>query len=153
MTTLATILDTLEATARSAGAAEAAFRREAAERIKTLERERSHAFRRLNLLRPIVEAVARAESEEMAVAGSQAILRAKLGWSDDSEARSTILTRFAAVVKGMFTTLHPPSEGLAESVDILALLGAFEAWYEVVHRASFWDLLDQPMQETPVVDF
>ena len=153
MTTLATILDTLEATARSAGAAEAAFRREAAERIKTLERERSHAFRRLNLLRPIVEAVARAESEEMAVAGGQAILRAKLGWSNDSEARSAILTRFAAVVKGMFATLHPPSERQAVPADILALLGAFEAWYEVVHRASFWDLFDQPMQETPVVDF
>src|SRR4029434_9489319 len=91
MTALATILDALEASARGAGAAETTFRREAAERIKTLERERSHAFRRVNLLRRIVEAVACAESEEMAVAGSQAILRAKLGWSDDSEARSAIL--------------------------------------------------------------
>jgi hypothetical protein len=152
MTALATILDTLEAAARSAGAAETAFRREAAERIKVLERERSHAFRRLNLLRPIAEAVARAESEEIAVAGSQAILRAKLGWSNDSEARSTTLTRFATVVKGMFATLHPPSEE-AEPVDILALLGAFESWYEETHRASFWNPFDQPMQETPVVDF
>ena len=152
MTALATIFDTLEAAARSAGAAETAFRREAAERIKVLERERSHAFRRLNLLRPIAEGVARAESEEMAVAGSQAILRAKLGWSNDSEARSTTLTRVAAVVKGMFGALHPPSEE-AEPVDILALLGAFEAWYEETHRASFWNLFDQPMQETPVVDF
>ena len=117
-----------------------------------LERDRSHAFRRLNLLRPIAEAVARAESEEMAVAGSQAILRAKLGWSNDSEARSATLTRFATVVKGMFATLHPPSEE-AEPIDILALLGAFEAWYEEAHRASFWNLFDQPMQETPVVDF
>jgi len=153
MTTLATILDTLEAAARSAGTAETAFRREAAERIKVLERERSHAFRRVNLLRPIAEAVARAESEEMAVAGSQAILRAKLGWSNDSEARSTILTRFATVVKGMFVPLHPRPEEEAEPIDILALLGAFEAWYEEAHRASFWSLFDQPMQETPVVDF
>ncbi|MBA4099852.1 MAG: hypothetical protein C0484_24140 [Rhodospirillum sp.] len=155
MTALAPILDALEAAARSAGAAETAFRRQAAERIKVLERERSHAFRRVNLLRPIAEAVARAESEEMAVAGSQAILRAKLGWSNDSEARSVILTRFATVVKGMFATLHPRSEGKAEPepIDILALLGAFEAWYEEAYRASFWDLFDQPMQETPVVDF
>ena len=152
MTALATIFDTLEAAARSAGAAETAFRREAAERIKVLERERSHAFRRLNLLRPIAEGVARAESEEMAVAGSQAILRAKLGWSNDSEARSTILTRFATVVKGMFATLHPQSDDAAP-IDILALLRAFEAWYEETHRASFWNLFDQPMQETPVVDF
>jgi hypothetical protein len=53
----------------------------------------------------------------------------------------------------MFTALHPPSERQAEPADILALLGAFGAWYEEVHRASFWDLFDQPMQETPVVDF
>ena len=151
MTTLASILDALEAAARNAGTAETAFRREAAERIKVLERERSHSFRRVNLLRPIADAVARAESEEMAVAGGQAILRAKLGWSNDSEARSAILTRFARVVKGMFATLHPGPEG--EPTDILALLGAFEAWYEEVHRASFWNLFDQPMQETPVVDF
>jgi hypothetical protein len=153
MTTLATILDALEATARSAGAAETAFRREAAERVKTLERDRSHAFRRVNLLRPIVEAVARAESEEMAVAGSQAILRTRLGWSNDSEARSAILTRFATVVKGMLATLHPRSQGEAEPIDILALLGAFESWYEEAYRASFWNLFEQPMQETPVVDF
>ena len=151
MTTLTTILDAVEGVARNAGAAETAFRREAAERIKVLERERSHAFRRLNLLRPIAEAVAPAESEEMAVAGGQAILRAKLGWSNDSEARSAILTRFATVVKGVFATLHPGPEG--ELIDILALLGAFEAWYEEVHGASFWNLFDQPMQETPVVDF
>lgn len=151
MTVLAPILDALEAAARNTGAAETAFRREATERIKVLERERSHAFRRLNLLRPIAEAVARAESEEMAVAGSQAILRAKLGWSNDSEARSAILTRFATVVKGMFATLHPEPEG--ESIDIRVLLGAFEAWYEEAHRVSFWNLFDQPMQETPVVDF
>lgn len=153
MTALTPILDALEAAARHAGAAETTFRREAGERIRTLERERSHAFRRVNLLRPIAEAVAGAESEEMAVAGSQAILRAKLGWSNDSEARSAILTRFATVVKGMFATLHPRSEGEAEPADILALLGAFEAWYEEAHHASFWNLFDQPMQETPVVDF
>jgi hypothetical protein len=152
MTALTTILDTLDSAARAAGAAETAFRREAAERIKTLERERAHAFRRVNLLRPIAQAVARAESEEMAVAGSQAILRAKLGWSSDSEARAAILTRFATVIQGMFATLHPPSEA-AEPVDILALLGAFEAWYEDLHRSSFWNLFDQPMPETPLVDF
>lgn len=151
MTALTAIIDTLEGAARSAGAAETAFRREAAERIKMLERERAYAFRRVNLLRPIVEAVARAESEEMAVANSQAILRAKLGWSDDSEARSAILTRFATVIQGMFGMLHPSEE--SEPVDILALLRAFEAWYEDVHRSSFWDLFDQPMPETPLVDF
>jgi hypothetical protein len=142
----------LEAAAKDAAAAEASYRREAAERIKALERDRSFAFRRLNLMKPIRDAVARAESEEMAVAVSQAILRAKLGWSDDSEARSAILTQFGPVARGLFAGLHPePDEKPAP--DVLVLLGAFEAWYESAHRGSFWDLFDQPMPETPLVDF
>jgi hypothetical protein len=161
MSLLAPFLDSLDAAAKSAAAAETAYRREAAERIKSLERERSFAYRRANLMRPIADAVARAESEEMAVAGSQAILRAKLGWSSDSEARSAILTEFAPVVRGLFANLHPqpdtppsdtPPSGTPPA-DVLALLGVFEAWYEATHRKPFWDLFDQPMPETPLVDF
>ena len=37
--------------------------------------------------------------------------------------------------------------------DVSALLAAFETWYETNHRVSFWDLFDQPMPETPLVDF
>src|SRR5512134_2072939 len=98
----ASFLATLETAANAAAASETAFRREAAERIKNLERERSFAFRRMNVMRPIAEAAARAESEELAVAGGLAILRAKLGWSDDSEARSAILVRFTPVIQGVF---------------------------------------------------
>ena len=151
MTALVTILEALEAVARAAGAAETAFRREAAERIKVLERERSHAFRRVNLLRPIAEAVKRAESEEMAVAGSQAFLRAKLGWSGDSEARSAVVTQFAKVAQALFVVLHPAEE--RPPADVLAVLRDFEAWYEAAHGKPFWGLFDQPMPETPLVDF
>jgi hypothetical protein len=151
MSAAAPFLEALEAAASSAGAAETAFRREAAERIKSLERERSFAFRRMNLMRPIAEAVARAESEELAVAGSLAILRSKLGWSSDSEARSAVLARFAPVVQGLYASLRP--EGDAPAINVLALLDAFETWYEATHRVSFWSLFDQPMPETPLVDF
>jgi hypothetical protein len=151
MSAIKPFLETLEAAAKEAAAAETAYRREAAERINFLERERSFAFRRLSLMRSIAEAGARAESEEVAVAGSQAILRTKLGWSSDSEARSMILTQFATVVQGLFANLHPQPDAIA--VDVLALLAEFEAWYEAAHRKSFWDLFDQPMPETPLVDF
>jgi hypothetical protein len=151
MSPAAPFLEMLEAAAKGAAAAETAYRREAAERIKLLERERSFAFRRVNLMRPIADAVARAESEEMAVAGSQAVLRAKLGWSSDSEARSAVLTQFVPVVQGMFANLHPQPG--TPPADILALLREFEAWYETTHRKSFWDLFDQPIPETPLVDF
>lgn len=147
----ASFLATLETAAHSAAAAETAFRREAAERIKTLERDRSFAFRRVNLMRPIADAVARAESEELAVAGGLAILRAKLGWSDDTEARSAILALFTPVIQGIFSDQNPEPE--APPPDVLARLAEFETWYVTEHRKSFWDLFDQPMPETPLVDF
>ena len=151
MSPVASFLDALQAAASDAAAAETAYRREAAVRIKHLERERSFAFRRVSLMKPIADAVARAESEELAVAGSQAILRAKLGWSGDSEARSAVLTEFAKVAQALFANLHPQDD--QPSVDVLSLLKEFEAWYEATHRTPFWDLFDQLMPETPLVDF
>jgi len=151
MSQITSFLEGLQAAASGAAAAETAYRREAAERTKQLERERSFAFRRVNLMKPIADAAVRAESEEMAVAGSQAILRAKLGWSGDSEVRSAVLMEFAKVAQELFASLHPTEE--QPPGDVLALLKDFEAWYEATHRTSFWDLFDQPMPETPLVDF
>ncbi|HEV8389794.1 MAG TPA: hypothetical protein VGQ35_08115 [Dongiaceae bacterium] len=151
MSPSAPFLDSLEAAAGGASAAESAFRKEAAERIRTLERERSFAFRRLSVMRPIADAAGRAESEELSVAGSLAILRAKLGWASDSEARAAVLAQFVPVAQGVFASLRPRPE--APAPDVLALLAAFEAWYEATHRVSFWILFDQPMPETPLVDF
>jgi hypothetical protein len=150
MSPIASFLEVLQGAASSAASAEAAYRREAAERIKQLERERSFAFRRVNLMKPIAEAVARAESEEMAVGGSQAILRARLGWSGDSEARSAVLTEFAKVAQALFANLHQGED--QTPAEVLALK-EFEAWYEATYRKPFWDLFDQPMPETPLVDF
>lgn len=148
---VASFIETLDAAAKGAAAAETVYRREAAERIKQLERERSFAFRRINLMKPIAEAAARAEGEEMAVGGSQAILRAKLGWSGDSEVRSAVLTEFAKVAQALFACFHREQD--RPPPDVLAVLKEFEAWYEVAHRKPFWDLFDQPMPETPLVDF
>lgn len=147
----APFITALESAANEAGAAETAYRREAAERIRQLERARSHAFRRVSLLRPIVEAVAKAENEAMAVASGLAVLRVKLGWSSDSEARTAILDSFTPLIQGVFADQNPEPEQPAP--DVPALLSAFEAWYEEKYRKPFWDLMDQPMPETPLVDF
>ena len=147
----ASFLEALDAAANGAATAETAYRREAAERIRHLERERSFAYRRVNLMKAIADAAARADSAEMAVSAGQALLRAKLGWSGDSEARSVMLTEFAKVAQAVFVTLHPTEEQPA--ADVLAPLKEFETWYEATHRKPFWDLFDQPMPETPLVDF
>jgi hypothetical protein len=151
MSNAASFLEALESAANDAAIAETAFRREAAERIKHLERDRSFAFRRLNLMRLIADGVAHAESEELAVAGGLTILRAKLGWSSDSEARSAVFTQFAPVAQGVFAGLRPQPE--IPTPDVVALLAAFETWYEATHSVPFWNLFEQPMPETPLVDF
>ena len=104
-------LDALELAADRATAAESDFRRGIAERIKALEGERAFAFRRLNLMRAIADVIAGVESEEIAVAGAGAVLRAKLGWSSESEARTAVVSRFAPVAQVMFASLaHVPAK-------------------------------------------
>jgi len=96
-------LDAFKAAADHAEATEGQFRREAAQRIAALERERAFAYRRLNLVRTITEALTGVETEEIAVANAQAVLRSRLGWSADSEARTEVLARFASVAQAGLT--------------------------------------------------
>lgn len=152
MTPAPSFLDTLKDAAENAGAAEEAFRREIAERTKALADERAFAYRRYNLMRTVAEAVANAESEEIAVAATNGILRTKLGWDSDSEARTETLSHFAAVTKEMFAALAPPDDE-APPPDVMAALRTFEQWYADTHPQPFWVLFEHYMPETPLVDF
>jgi hypothetical protein len=158
MTPAPSFLDVLKDAADQAIAAENDFRKEIAERTKALENERAFAFRRLNLMRGIAEVVAGAESEEIAVAVATAVLRAKVGWSSDSEARDVVISRFAPVAQAIFASLLPdkaaPADGEeAPDTDVIKALAEFEAWYAETHPNSLWILFENYMQETPVVDF
>src|SRR5205085_3766449 len=86
--TTASFLGSLQAAAAKAETAEVAFRRGIAERVNNFEHERAVAYRRLNFMRALADATTAAESEEIAVAGALAVVRAKLGWSSDSESRT-----------------------------------------------------------------
>jgi len=146
-------LDDLKRATERAAAAENDFRREIAQRIKAIENERAFAFRRYNLMRAIADVVASAESEEIAVAGATALLRAKLGWPSDSEARSAVLSRFAPVVQAMFASLAPSDDEDAPTPDVIGALSEFERWYGETHPNPFWILFENYIPETPVVDF
>ncbi len=152
MTLVLTFLDSLELAAEQAAQAEDAFRREWAERAKALERERAFAYRRSNFMRAIAEAVALAESEEIAVAAATAVMRTKLGWSSDSEARTDALSRFAPVAQQVFASLAPADDD-APRPDVVRALTEFETWYRVAHPNPFWILFEHSMPETPLVDF
>lgn len=162
MTPTPSFLDELKLAADKTATAEDEIRREAAQRIAALEVERAYAFRRLNLMRAIAEVVATAEGEEIGVAAATAVLRTKLGWSSDSEARDEVITRFAPVAVAMYASLSPVIEtpagqGLAQenqqAPDVLAALTEFERWYAETHPVAFWVLFENYMPETPRVDF
>lgn len=145
------ILGELQAAADRAAAAEAAFGREAARRRELLEKERSAAFRRLDVLTGLMTAVATTDKEDEAVSRGQALLREELGWDTDSELRREVLERFATIVKAAFTA--GGSEGQSAVDELRSCLFDFETWYAEARGTSFWTLFDQYMPQTPVVDF
>lgn len=144
-------LDTLKAAADQAQAAEQHYRQEAAKRIAVLEQRRAFAFRRLNLMRAVADAVSEAEDEEIAVANGVAVLRAKLGWNTDSEARAEVLSRFAQVAQAAFRSFSPAPDAPAAVVE--DTLAQFESWYAGSHQTPFWVLFEHYIPETPLVDF
>lgn len=145
-------LEPLQTAASAASAAEAAFRQQAAQRIAALNRERAFAFRRLNLMRAIVDAIVEAETEELAVGRALATLRGHLDWSNDSEARSLVLARFSPVAQAVFANLTAAGSH-APVPDVTQALAEFENWYAETRDTPFWSLFDQYRPETPVVDF
>ena len=151
---LSSFLDDLKLATDTAARAGDEFRRSIAARTKALEVGREFAFRRLNLMRAIAEAIASAENKETAVAGAKATLSGRLGWSSDSEARSEVLSRFAPVAQAMFLQLAPEeTEDGQEPADAAKALAEFEAWYAATHPVTFWVLFENVMPETPRVDF
>jgi hypothetical protein len=149
MTVTARFLVELKTAAEAAKVAESRFRRDAAVWIAALEQERAFAFRRLNLMQAIAEAMASAESEEIAVASAFATLRTRLGWDSDSEARSEVIARFGQVVLAIFRA--PDEEESAN--DVPETLAGFERWYAEARGSPFWLLFEHQIPDTPRVDF
>jgi hypothetical protein len=148
----AQFLRALQAAAEGAAEAEAEFRREANQRLVTLEAARAFAYRRHNLMKAVADAAAGPGSEEIAVSRALAVLRAKLGWHGDSEARSEVISRFATVARAVAGSLSACEDGGPEP-DVMSALAEFEAWYAENHPGPFWALFEQHLPETPLVDF
>ena len=140
----------LEAAAGHAETAEREYRQEAAQRIAALEHERAFAYRRLNLVRELAGAMATADAEESAIGIAFALVRGKLGWSRDSEARTEVIERFAPVAQALFRALTGEDE--PEPSPAIAL-AEFESWYVENRHAPFWVLFEHYIPETPLVDF
>jgi hypothetical protein len=144
-------LQRLDAIARSANAAEDAYRREAAERIKELERERAFSFRRLTLVSAIARSMAGANEEAEAIErGSDAFLR-EIGWTGATESQRQVLERFKPIIKSLWRMSRdePPAVDV-QSIDVD--LAAFEAWFAENRNGTFLSLMDAEPLELPLVD-
>jgi hypothetical protein len=146
-------LSTLEAAAHAADADEMSFRREAAARIETLERARTFAFRRLNVLRAMAEAAGRAPDSATSIAAQLGLIRDRLDWADaEGETRRAVLDRLAELAACVDADVRAgTAEGMAEH--FAAELARFESWYAERFGNPFWALFDRYSPETPVVDF
>jgi hypothetical protein len=153
-TTVAALLDSLKAAADRSSESEAALRRDVAQRIAVLERERAFAFRKLNLMRAVTAAVTSAEKEDDALTRAASAVRDGLGWDTTSEARTEVIDRFAPVALALFQArASEAAESSDDCARVLAALSAFETWYANSHTGPFWALFDQYVPQTPVVDF
>jgi hypothetical protein len=152
MSMVPAVLVALGDAAHRAAEAEASFRREAAQQVAVLARERSFAYRRLNLAQAVAAAVANAEKEDAAAGLASAVLRHEFGWSGDSDAQTAVFDRFAPVAFAIFRSLSPEAQE-SGGADVLAALTAFETWYAEAHTGPFWALFDHYVPETSVVDF
>ena len=134
----------LRARAEAAAAEEAAWRQEAARHGRALELARTHAFRRWNVLRDLHAAMqGGGEDRELSVARGLAQVRQRLGWPDAPEpSRQAVLD-----------ALRPVAVALLGEGEPDAAIAEFEGWFETRTGGSFWALLDQPVYDTPVVDF
>jgi hypothetical protein len=164
MSAASNYIEGLQRAADRAQSAESVYRQEATARIAILERERAFAFRRMNLMRSIAESVSgkvednngaeERTGEEIAVARALALLRVKLGWSSDSEMRNATLAKFTPVAFALYRALSGEHQKAPEPPpDIGETLVRFEDWYEEAYGISFWMLFENPIPDTPRVDF
>jgi hypothetical protein len=153
MTQPSAFLITLEAAASAADAEETAFRREAAARIQQLERARTFAFRRLNVLRAMAEAASRAPDSETSIAAQLALIRDRLGWAGaDGETPRAVLDQLAPLAACVDAGVRAGTTASTPE-DLSAELVRFERWYTERFGNEFWALFDRYSPETPVVDF
>lgn len=161
---LSSFLDGFERSAHQASVNEENYRREIAARLKTLAEERAFGFRRLNLMRTVVAAIQKCETENEAIAeGSAAFLR-EVGWSSENESQQEALEKFQPVIRTCWRIKQEGDEGGANSEvepealpkanpdDIGKQLSEFEDWFGKARNGPFLSVLEREIVELPLVE-
>ncbi len=149
--TTTALLAEFETAARSAQEAEKVLRKELADRIAKMERDRAFAFRRTRLIRTLADATAGAEDEADAMAMQRRAVRTDIGWTGESDSHAAILDKLRPVGQAVWQCACEDPEATAANVH--TELQTFEAWFETTHGKPFYVLFDVYTPEVPVVDF
>jgi hypothetical protein len=147
----AAVLSQLERNAHDASIAEENFRKEAAERVRALEQARMFGFRRLNLMRPVVNAVAGSNDSEEAQAKGEAAFLAALEWDSVNESRQDVLAHFTPVIDACWRAVGPDATA-ADPGEMLRALEEFEAWFAAHRNGPFLTLFEREVLELPLVE-
>jgi hypothetical protein len=147
MTPTLALRHSLERAAEAARAAETTFRREAAARIAALEEDRAFAYRRLQLADMLDAALADIAAPDEADLAARAALCGRFGWSSANESQAPVIARFGEL------GAHLCAARDVDADDPARALAEFEDWYRRERGAPFWLLFEQPIVETPLVDF
>ncbi len=143
------VLATLGARADAASTEETAYRRESARKIEVLERARAFAYRRLNLIRKVVDTAAGEPDATKAADARIAAAFVEIGWIGGSLAELDEKGREAEA------KFRPVAEavGTSDEAAMLAALDAFEAWFAERFGRDFCSVFDRYAPDTPKVDF
>lgn len=148
-TAIEIFLARLEAAAHSASVAEDSYRKEALERVRSLERARAFAFRRLNLARSMAAAMTGSKDEAEAVScGTAAFLR-EVNWNGATESQREVMERLRPVLLVIWKALEA---GEADAEELDRQMESFELWFEQNRSTSLLGLMDGEVLELPLVE-
>jgi len=134
--------------------AEVAFRKNIAYEIARHERERQFAFRRLDLAGRMTAAAEGAEKEEDAVARQVAALKTIFGWYGENEERARIMAAWEDVARVIHAAMREGDAAPGRAgANVQNAMLTFEQWYEKKFGSPFLAMLDQEIEEMPVVEF
>jgi hypothetical protein len=148
---LTAYLDDLERTAHNASTDEEIYRREAAVRFRELEQARAFAFRRLNLMRTVIDAVTGIEEEEEAVKAGRTAFMREVEWSGATEAQRQAIEQFGPVVLAAWQLSRVEGDG-GDSADLTKALDDFEQWFAGSRDTPFLTVMEREVVELPLVE-
>ena len=148
------VLDHLEQTAHAASVSEESYRREAAARIQMLEQERAFGFRRLNLMRTVLAAIANCETEDDAILQGSAAFLQEVGWKTEVESQQEALEKFHPVIRACWQAAQVDQETQADQppAQITDKLNDFERWFGEARNGPFLKVLEREIVELPLVE-